>query len=210
MPAEPLTKGARTHQEIVQVAHSLFLAKGYNGTSMRQIAQQAGITVSSIYNHFATKEDIFIAVVEAFHPYHELLPILETSPGETKEEFLRNAARSMLNILERRPDFINLILIEVVEFNSRHLPHLFEEIYPRVAGVMQSFFQHRGALRPMPPQVVVRAFMGFFFSYFITNTMIRDYWLAIQDDSVLDDFVNIFLYGILANDQPNTLEGRQP
>jgi AcrR family transcriptional regulator len=210
MPAEPPTKGARTHQEIVQAAHSLFLAKGYNGTSMRQIAQQAGITVSSIYNHFSTKEDIFIAVVEAFHPYHELLPILETSSGETKEAFLRNAARSMLDILERRPDFINLILIEVVEFNSRHLPHLFEEIYPRVAGVMQSFFQRRGALRQMPPQVVVRAFMGFFFSYFITNTMIRDYWIAIQDDSALDDFVDIFLYGILADEQPNPLEGRQP
>jgi hypothetical protein len=62
----------------------------------------------------------------------------------------------------------------------------------------------------MPPQVVVRAFMGFFFSYFITNTMIRDYWIAIQDDSALDDFVDIFLYGILADEQPNPLEGRQP
>ncbi len=202
MTAEPPSKGARTQQEILLAAHSLFLAKGYNGTSMRQIAQQAGITVSSIYNHFTTKEDIFIAVIEAFHPYHELLPILETSPGETKEEFLRNAARSMLEILERRPDFINLLLIEIVEFSSRHLPQLFQEIYPRVVEVMQTFFQRSGSLRPMPLQVVVRAFMGFFFSYFITNTIIRDYWIAIQDDSALDDFVDIFLYGILDGEQP--------
>ncbi len=210
MTAEPPTKGARTQHEIIQAAHSLFRANGYNGTSMRQIARQAGITVSSIYNHFATKEDIFLAVLEAFHPYHELLPILENASGNTKEEFLRSAAHNMLDILERRPDFINLMLIELVEFNSRHLPRLFEEIYPRVLSVLQSFFHRRGALRPMPTQVVVRAFMGFFFSYFITNTMVRDYWATIQDNSVLDDFVDIFLYGILADEQPEPAEGGQP
>ena len=55
MMEESSTKGERTRQEILQSAHQLFLKNGYHGTSMRQIAEGAGIAVGGIYNHFASK-----------------------------------------------------------------------------------------------------------------------------------------------------------
>jgi len=48
-----------TREKILNESLDLFAAKGYHGTSMREIAKAVGIKGSSIYNHFRGKEDIF-------------------------------------------------------------------------------------------------------------------------------------------------------
>ena len=50
---------ASTREKILNEALDLFAARGYHGTSMREIARAVGIKGSSIYNHFSGKEDIF-------------------------------------------------------------------------------------------------------------------------------------------------------
>jgi len=80
-----------------------------------------------IYNHFASKEAIFKAIIQERHPLLEVLPALQTVEGETVEEFVRNAARTLVGELRRRPDFLNLMLIEIVEFKSRTFPGCFAD-----------------------------------------------------------------------------------
>ena len=80
--AEPLTKGEQTRAEILSAARRLFLSQGFNGTSMRAIAQEAGgRAVAGLYNHFPTKEAIFKALIEEQNPYGELFAILEDELG---------------------------------------------------------------------------------------------------------------------------------
>ena len=50
---------------IIQTAHQAFLADGYAGTSMSSIAAKLGGSKGTLYNHFASKEDLFVAVVKA-------------------------------------------------------------------------------------------------------------------------------------------------
>lgn len=89
-----------------------------------QIAAEASIALGGIYNHFSGKEEIFTAVLEAYHPIHEIVPVIQASEGATIEEYVRNAAMGLMTALERQPGFLNLIFIEIVEFNSQHLPDL--------------------------------------------------------------------------------------
>lgn len=49
--------------KIIESAKSEFLAKGYNGASMRSIAQKAGMTVGNLYRYFKNKEDINAQIV---------------------------------------------------------------------------------------------------------------------------------------------------
>lgn len=51
------------HQKIIIAAREEFLEKGYEETTMRSIATKAGITVSGIYKHFSSKEDMFHVLV---------------------------------------------------------------------------------------------------------------------------------------------------
>jgi AcrR family transcriptional regulator len=55
MSDESLSRGERTRETILDAARQLFIQQGYHGTSMRQIASQAGIALGSLYNHFPNK-----------------------------------------------------------------------------------------------------------------------------------------------------------
>ena len=94
---EMKSRGMNTRNEIIAAAHSLFLEHVYHGTSMRQIASQAGIALGGIYNHFDCKEDFFASVLDNYHPYHEILPILQNAQGEIIEDFVSDAADSMIS-----------------------------------------------------------------------------------------------------------------
>ena len=60
---EPRTKGERTAQRILDVAENLFAQQGYEGTSLRQIAQGAALTEPALYNHFSGKQALYEAVL---------------------------------------------------------------------------------------------------------------------------------------------------
>lgn len=57
------TKGERTAQRIMDAAETLFAVQGYEGTSLRQIAEQAQIREPGVYNHFAGKQALYEAVL---------------------------------------------------------------------------------------------------------------------------------------------------
>ena len=57
------TKGERTSERILDVAEDLFALQGYDGTSLRQIAERAGIQQPGLYNHFVGKEALYEAVL---------------------------------------------------------------------------------------------------------------------------------------------------
>jgi AcrR family transcriptional regulator len=200
---ETLTKGERTRKAIIEAAYELFLQHGYAATSMRQIAKRAGLALGGIYNHFGGKEAIFSELILDRHPFWQVLPILLNTPSDDLESFIRIAAQAMVSELGRRPDFIKLMLIEIVEFNGRNIPGLMERIIPQALPMVERFGQLKRLLHKMPPLVFFRAFIGFFFSYYITEFMIAGTPLAITQVNALDHFVEIFLHGVLA-DAPAT------
>ena len=193
-----LSKGERTRQSILQVAYELFLEKGYAATSMRAIAERTGLALGGIYNHFENKDAIFSELIIDRHPFHQILPLLQAAPGNTVEQFVRNAAGSMVSELGRRPDFIKFLLVELVEFKGRDLPKMFAAVYPQIQPLIQRFQMSRNDLRPVPSIILFRAFLGLFFSYYMTEFLLAGTPAAIMQENALDHFVEIFLHGIMA------------
>ena len=194
-----LSKGERTRQSILQAAYELFLEKGYAATSMRAIALRTGLALGGIYNHFENKEAIFSELIIDRHPFQQVLPLLQAAPGDTVEEFVRNAARSMLAELGRRPDFIKLMFVELVEFNGRNIPRVFMVVYPQILPLIQRFQNNPDDVRPIPPVVLFRAFLGLFFSYYMTEFLLAGTPVALLQEDALEHFVDIFLHGILVD-----------
>jgi AcrR family transcriptional regulator len=195
-------RGERTRGEILQAAHSLFLERGFHGASMRQIAQKAGIALGGIYNHFASKEDIFRAVFLEHHPYRQIFLKIDEFQGDTVEDALRTAAYSIAGELGGRTDFLKLMFIELVEFNGQHIQQLFPLIFPHISRFAQRFLAGREELRDVPPLVLVRSFIGLFFSYAITEAVIADQLPPEGREHALDYFLDIYLHGILKSDSP--------
>lgn len=207
MNSEPLSRGESTRLAILQAAHDLFVEQGYHGTSMRQIAHRAKVALGGLYNHFASKQEVFEAVFFAYHPYHEVLPRLLEAQGAGVEEIVRDAAARMNEVVQNRPDFMNLMFIELVEFKSTHTQQLINMLYPLGLQIVQRLLQaDPGRLRPIPPPMLVRSFLGMFFSYFLTEIIFSASLPTGFRRDALQYFVDIYLYGILYPPEvPNAL-----
>lgn len=86
-----------TQEAVIATAAEMFAVEGYAGTSMREIARAVGIKPASIYNHFASKEDILwviaeTALVEAEAAQEVAAHGLE-APSEQLRAFVRTHVR---------------------------------------------------------------------------------------------------------------------
>jgi len=59
------TKGVRTRRRLLEIAIERFGTKGYRGTSVSEIAREAGLTQAAVYAYFQSKEQLFDAAVDA-------------------------------------------------------------------------------------------------------------------------------------------------
>jgi len=187
-----------TRDALVQAAYEVFLKHGYHGTSMRDIAARAKLSVAAAYNHFKNKDDLFVAVLRRHHPYGRILPALAEVRGDTVEELLRQAARKIVRLMGREPGFLRLMLIEIVEFDSRHLSAMFADLIPRLVEFTRSLEHRKGKLRSIRPQVLIRSFGGLFISYYVSEIMLWKFLPRSMQTDCLDDFIDIYLHGVLA------------
>jgi AcrR family transcriptional regulator len=112
-------KGARTADRILDVAERLFAERGFEGTTLRDVAARAGLRNPSLYNHFQSKEALYAAVLE-----RGLGPVLEAltefvEAGTAPEP--DRIVRRVMQLLARRPELPRLILHETLS-GGRRLP----------------------------------------------------------------------------------------
>ncbi|MFD1930330.1 TetR/AcrR family transcriptional regulator [Nonomuraea mangrovi] len=84
-----------TRAKIQEVALRLFTEQGYEATSLREIAEELGVTKAALYYHFKTKDDIVASVAgDRIAEQDEMLAWLRSQPQtpETRREFLRRYA----------------------------------------------------------------------------------------------------------------------
>lgn len=196
--SKSLSRGEQTQIQIRRTAHDLFIQQGYHGTSMRQIAAEAGIALGGVYNHFNSKEEIFESVFQEYHPYHQVIPLLLNTTGNTIEERVRNAANQMVDIINERPDFLNLMFIEVVEFKSIHARNLFKRILPQSIRVAEHIISGEyERLRNIPPAMLIRSFLGLFFTYYLTEILFANVGSNDFRENAMDYIVDVYLHGII-------------
>jgi AcrR family transcriptional regulator len=184
--------GEATYAKLIDASYKLFVTQGYHGTSMRAIAEQAGITAGSIYNHFADKEQIFNAVLATYHPVARVFPHLHDAQGQTVEALLHDAALRLVGEINTNPGLLGLLSIEIVEFNARHISQVTAELLPLVEDFIQKLYGAEGELRPIPPLVLFTSFIGIVVAYTLARMT------PAAEQISLDDFLEVFLRGVLA------------
>lgn len=116
LQAAPAAGGATppvTRDRILDEAEARFADRGFAATSMRDIAQGAGLTAASLYNHFAGKEALYEAVLQrGIRPLVDLMRDL--AAREPQPDAVDEVLRQVLEHLARRPHLPRLIHHEVV------------------------------------------------------------------------------------------------
>ncbi|HOI28835.1 MAG TPA: TetR/AcrR family transcriptional regulator [Melioribacteraceae bacterium] len=110
-------KYPNTKKLIIENALDYFSTNGYAGASIRQIARAVGIRESAIYNHFNSKEDIFLAILSEFKSKSLSDKILNDElldELDNPEKFLHDFALKLIGLWNtpRERKFIRLLLME--------------------------------------------------------------------------------------------------
>lgn len=196
------TKGDQARTEILDAARRLFLSQGYHGTSMRAIAQEAGgRAVAGIYNHFATKEAIFRALIEECNPYDELFGVLEDTLSHTTAapDFVRAALRGVMRIMPRHMDFFQLVQIDMREFGGANIGGLLINTqFPRIWAFFERLQQLPGLRQPLDQRVLMRIMASLMIGYVITDhlapiTIFHEF----STDEWAEHFADALLYGLM-------------
>jgi AcrR family transcriptional regulator len=103
-----------TREQILDASLRLFSEKGFARTSVRDIAQAAGITDAAIYYHFASKRDLFEALIEerGFTTALENLETVEITVGP--REAIIAMAEGALSFIFANRDLMKVLMVEAM------------------------------------------------------------------------------------------------
>ena len=120
-------------EEILDVATTLFAERGFDGTSMNDVAERVGMRKASLFYHFATKDALYEAVLDRLvRELGDSLSAVYTSEG-TLVERLEAAADAVSVAVSGRPFVARLLLRETMDWG----PVISGKLLPTVLAVME-------------------------------------------------------------------------
>ena len=195
---EKPTKGEETQQRILEAAAELFIENGYAATTTRQITDELGMTRGILYNYYASKEEIFEAVIKEMHPWLQIIPVVEIAEGNNVDEFVENSANLLVQRWDEHPGYTRLHFIELVEFKGQHLSEIFQTVFSQMVEILKEKVKQNSGLTGVPVAALSRSLLGLFFGY-----LMSDRFSGINIDGSLqqgsfDYFADIYLKGVIS------------
>ena len=192
-------KDLEKRQRILESAKQLFLEMGYHGSSMNQIAQNAGVTKLTVYNHFQDKATLFTCAIEDTCEH-----ILSTRPRELSADsnfivVLNEVCELALNIVNL-PEAIKLDLL-LLELAAEHSP-LVEQFYRashlKMRQVWEQLFQEAasfGFIQQADPalqtELMVSLLMGLRHQEVLLG--MRERPTAVEQQNIIGFAIEIFM-----------------
>jgi AcrR family transcriptional regulator len=116
---------AQRREEILASAARVFAARGYPGTDMQALADEAGVAKGTVYLYFASKEELFLAAVDL--GVQQMKAYIEAAVAGIADplEWTGTAIRAYLSFFKDHPEQVELWIQERAEFRDRKQPTYF-------------------------------------------------------------------------------------
>ncbi|MBV8088474.1 MAG: TetR/AcrR family transcriptional regulator [Alphaproteobacteria bacterium] len=192
----PRTARGGSREAIVAAAADLFLSHGFGEVSMDELAEAAGLARRTLYNQFASKEEIFREMLLRVSGELEnaFPPGIETQ-GDV-EEVLRLIARMILD-LHARPEYLGFL--RMVAADSRQFPwiaHEFAAVMEPQTERLARYFAHltaMGVLDCPNPTLAAHQFMGMLNEFSLWPWMMGRQALPMPGEEIVEETVRMFL-----------------
>jgi AcrR family transcriptional regulator len=201
-------KSERSRRVVLDAALALFSHQGYRGTSVREIADAAGVSTGNVYHHFPDKETIFQTLIQEYwtttesqsFPYTRALSV-GTFPQNIEQ--LGYAARDSVREYSR---YVALMYVDVIEFEGKHIRNFYSEMGNRLVssieqqGTLEELKSH---LRPsVSPTTAMLLTARFFFTYFAVEVLfgVREPF-GMDSQQLVQEIADILRHGMLKNDE---------
>jgi AcrR family transcriptional regulator len=182
-------------QRILETAADLFMVQGFDGVSIRQIAESCNLSKAGLYYYFKDKEDLFLAVLdENLGVFEELLTNLQTLTGSSRSiisSFIKAVfAELPLNVRsifqKAQQDLSKVNPAARTSFNKRYE----EKFLAPLAEIIQTGIVSN-QIRDLNPHIAVWALLGLMYPFFN-----REFHEDASKEEVVRLIESIFFEGI--------------
>jgi AcrR family transcriptional regulator len=202
--------GEERRLQILQVAISLFAKKGFRGTTTKEIARAAGVSEAMVFRHFATKEELYKAILDHKACVSGSLDlcqgkaVAEAISRKDDRAVFEGLGLALLQHHEDDTEFLGLLMHAALE--GHELAQMFwERNVLQMYDFLRSYMAERqrdGAIRELDPGIIVRAFIGMIIHHSVNNSLwdTQRRLLDISNARAAREFTEILLNGICATE----------
>ncbi len=183
--------GQERREQLVGVARSLFAARGYEATSVEEIAEHAGVSKPVIYQHFGGKEGIYAVVVD--REVRGLTDRITTAlDADHPRAAAEQAADAFLSYIEECEEGFRILVRDApVGTASGTFASVIDDIAAHAERLLVSEFNDRGFDRNTAP-MYARMLVG-------AVALVGEWWLEVGTPTrqvVADHIVNLMWNGL--------------
>ncbi len=184
--------GPERREQLLDVGRSLFAERGYDGTSVEEVASRAEVSKPVVYEHFGGKEGLYAVVVE-----REVQTLLSSFTGallaDRPRELLEQATLALLTYVEDCSDGFRILVREspVGQESSGGFGTIMSDVAVRVEHILAATFIARG-FTTTPAPLYSQALVG-------QVALVGQWWLDSRDltrDEVAAHLVNLAWNGL--------------
>ena len=151
--------GKERREQLINVGRTVFAERGYEATSVEEIADRAKVSKPVVYEHFGGKEGLYAVIVD-----HEVTHLLERITRALEAPHprvaLEQAADAFLSYIEEHEEGFRILVRDApLGSAAGSLPSVMGDIAAAVEGLLAKEFKARGYDRKIAP-VIARALVG--------------------------------------------------
>lgn len=189
-------EGTSTREKLIQAARNEFAEQGMRGATTKNIARAAGVSEVTLFRHFATKKDLFLAVLEGYSGLSVFNDELKQRLTWDLEEDLRMIGFLFLGMTDAS---VLAMLTSITEaIRDPEIRHLVAGPPRRQREFMTWYFSEqvkRGGCRPLKdPALTAQAFLALFFEHSVGKAVyVSD---PPEPTRAVNRLVDLFLRGV--------------
>ena len=195
-------QAAARQEQILATALGLFAAQGFDATSTKQIAKEAGIAEGLIFHYFPTKASLLAAILEdrlegrrAFR--RELRPLLDDAGGKPAPEVLHAVASGWLATL-RRDEQIVVVLFTAAQVNPEvraAWQGLIREGTDLFSGYLAARVEAGELREDLPLETAATMFVSSLMIFFLTRRHLPEPEWEKEGDAYAQELISVWLEG---------------
>lgn len=191
--------GSDIRQQILKTAIRLFAQKGFRGTTTREIALAAGVNEVTIFRHFASKQDLYSAILEVKSTEAGLtswlVDLAEFEKRRDDQGLFLFAASNILAHYRRDADFLSLKMYSSLEGHELSQKYREMQICPLFRFLRNYVVtrQREGAFNECDPDIAVQAFLGSVYNHAVCLHFSEVDFIKLTEDETAREFTAFFL-----------------
>ncbi len=205
---QPIRASSRDRQaSLIAAASSLFAAKGFRGTTTKEIAKAAGVSEALVFKYFPTKRALYAAILAEKANLSALLGAVEDVARKRDDQRVFTLIASYRIRPGADPTMLRLLLFSALE--GHELADMFfgkhhRVFYEYLAGYIHTRIQE-GAFRDVDPLLAARAFVGMVVHHRLLHEIFGVPMHRSHDETVAT-YVELFVNGLARRSARKTKE----